>query len=55
MSEWEPSDEAKRDALIEAAKKWFEMQSCHNTARLYEACAAFFGSNFDPTEYDDVP
>jgi hypothetical protein len=47
------SPSPEREAL-EALQKWFEFQSSENTTALYNAASRFFGSDFDPREYDDV-
>lgn len=45
---------ALRDKAIEALRAWFKFQSVENTATLYNAAGHFFGTDFDPREYDDV-
>jgi len=39
---------------IEALHNWFKLQSVSNVSTLYNAASNLFGSDFNPTEYDDV-
>ena len=45
---------ASRDVPLAALRVWFGFQSSDNANALYNAAGTFFGSTFNPAEYDDV-
>jgi hypothetical protein len=46
--------ESKERDLIRAARAWHKFQGELQISALYNACSALFGSDFNPSEYDNV-